>query len=598
MMAPLQQVESPYLPSQSFPWRALALAIMALLLVCAAHGAEISPDEPSPYNAAKGAEFGYPDPVAFHVTGFSTPAGSWRWTGTLPPGLSFGGRTTAGDFNTSSWPVITGTPTTPGTYNITIRASQGADQAGPFTPVINYQIYVSPDYYPPLFKANPSSLTAVAGSSITLSAPAYFAKTYQWKFNTVDIPGATGESLTFTASASTAGFYSAVAYGDGGSALSPSASVTVVTVPPASAALATGAKLTLTVGVANPGGSTYQWYRNGGVITNATTNTYVVAAVTVADAGSYTVSVSNYAHAAVSAPAVVTVDGSVGSGSGGSIAPGSAITTPPVTTPPDPVSDTRLSNISVRTNLGAGQTLIVGFVTAGAKNIMVRAVGPGLSTAFPASFSGAQVLADPRIRVFSGSVVVAANDDWDASLAAGFARVGAFPLAAGSRDAGLLQSINGGQTLQITGAGSGIVLFEGYDADGAGSNRLKNLSARNRVGTGGDILISGFVIAGSGTETLLIRGVGPTLFDSFGIADRLIDPKLEIYDSTGKKIAENDNWDPTLASVFAQVGAVALTAGSKDAALQISLPPGAYTAQVSGINGGTGEALVEVYEVK
>jgi hypothetical protein len=254
--------------------------------------------------------------------------------------------------------------------------------------------------------------------------------------------------------------------------------------------------------------------------------------------------------------------------------------------------------MSVRANLGSGQTMIVGFVTSGARNIMVRAVGPGLSTSFPNSFTPAQVLTDPRIRVFSGSTVVATNEDWDSGLAAGFTRLGAFPLTAASRDSALLQSIDGAQTLHVTGTGSGIVLFEGYDADTGGTSRIKNLAARNRVGTGGDILISGFVIAGTGNATLLIRGVGPTLFDSFAIADRLLDPKLEIYNSSGIKIAENDNWDATLVSVFTQVGAVALTSGSKDAALKIVLAPGAYTAQVSGINGGTGEALVEVYEVK
>jgi hypothetical protein len=567
-----------FLSSRASVWHLLMVAALALLLRPDTQAAEIYANEPSPYNAAKGAAFGYPDAVQFLVPGWA-PTTSWRWTGTLPPGLSLGGRTTAGDFNTNSWPEIIGTPTTPGTYNITLRASQGLDQAGPFTPVINYQIYVSPDYYPPLFKNMPASQTTTAGSSITLSAPAYFGKTYQWKFNGVDIPGATSDSYSFTASAASAGFYSTMSWGDGGSALSTEASVTVITVPPASATLATGAKLTLTVGVANAGGSSFQWSRNSTAIAGATSSTYVVPAVTVADAGSYTVSVSNYGQVATSAAALVTVDG-----------------TGPVA--PPPASDARLSNMSVRTNLASGQTMIVGFVTSGAKNIMVRAVGPGLATSFPSSFTTAQVLPDPRLRVFSGSTVVATNEDWDASLAAGFARLGAFPLTSGSRDSALLQSIEGAQTLHVTGTGSGIVLFEGYDADTTGTNRLKNLAARNRVGTGGDILIAGFVIAGTGNETLLIRGVGPTLFDSFAISDRLLDPKLEIYDSTGTKVAENDNWSASLASVFTQVGAVALTAGSKDAALQITLPPGAYTAQVSGINGGTGEALVEVYEIK
>jgi hypothetical protein len=44
------------------------------------------------------------------------------------------------------------------------------------------------------------------------------------------------------------------------------------------------------------------------------------------------------------------------------------------------------------------------------------------------------------------------------------------------------------------------------------------------------------------------------------------------------------------------VGAFALGAGSKDAVLLVTLPAGAYTAQVSGVAGG-GIALVEVYEV-
>ncbi|MFM8335825.1 MAG: hypothetical protein ACKODK_09695, partial [Opitutaceae bacterium] len=60
----------------------------------------------------------------------------------------------------------------------------------------------------------------------------------------------------------------------------------------------------------------------------------------------------------------------------------------------------------------------------------------------------------------------------------------------------------------------------------------------------------------------------------------------------------NDNWAATLAPTFAQVGAFPLNNGSRDAALLVTVPAGAtYTIQVSGVNNGTGEALVEVYEV-
>jgi hypothetical protein len=64
------------------------------------------------------------------------------------------------------------------------------------------------------------------------------------------------------------------------------------------------------------------------------------------------------------------------------------------------------------------------------------------------------------------------------------------------------------------------------------------------------------------------------------------------------RIAENDDWNGSLAAVFSQVGAFPLTAGSKDAAVVLTLTAGkSYTVQVAGANGGVGEALVEVYEV-
>jgi hypothetical protein len=53
----------------------------------------------------------------------------------------------------------------------------------------------------------------------------------------------------------------------------------------------------------------------------------------------------------------------------------------------------------------------------------------------------------------------------------------------------------------------------------------------------------------------------------------------------------------TLTSTAAQVGAFPLIAGSKDAALIVTLPPGAYTAQVSGNGGTTGNGMAEVYEI-
>jgi len=136
-----------------------------------------------------------------------------------------------------------------------------------------------------------------------------------------------------------------------------------------------------------------------------------------------------------------------------------------------------------------------------------------------------------------------------------------------------------------------------------GSARLINISTRAQVGTGGNILIPGFVISGSGTETLLIRADGPGL-TQFGVGGVLATPSLVVVNSSDVTVASNTGWgtstDPTpgqIASVAAQVGAFPFTSGSADCAQVVNLTAGAYTMQVSGVGGTTGVALAEIYEV-
>jgi hypothetical protein len=128
--------------------------------------------------------------------------------------------------------------------------------------------------------------------------------------------------------------------------------------------------------------------------------------------------------------------------------------------------------------------------------------------------------------------------------------------------------------------------------------RLINISTRAQVGTGANILIPGFVVAGTGLETLLIRADGPTLTE-FSVTGILSAPSLSVFDASGNLLATNTGWnnDPRLAAAAASVGAFTLAPGSLDCALIIALPPGAYTAQVSGVGGTTGVALAEVYEM-
>jgi|GEM_PF-1693792 len=133
----------------------------------------------------------------------------------------------------------------------------------------------------------------------------------------------------------------------------------------------------------------------------------------------------------------------------------------------------------------------------------------------------------------------------------------------------------------------------------AATQKLINISSRSFVGSGGDILIAGFVIGGQQSKQVLIRGNGPALAP-FNLGAYLTDPTLTLFDGAGQKIGENDDWGSSnvdlIESTAARVGGFAWTRGSKDAALLVTLPPGAYTAQLAGKNSAQGVGLVEVYE--
>jgi hypothetical protein len=210
------------------------------------------------------------------------------------------------------------------------------------------------------------------------------------------------------------------------------------------------------------------------------------------------------------------------------------------------------------------------------------------------------------LNLFRGSELIAQNDDWSAAgagptLAAVFARVGAFPLTIGSTDAALVTTLTpGNYTVQISDpAGEGNALAEIYDAGAAGTSdspRLVNLSTRANVTGTSQILTGGFVIAGNTAKRVLVRAVGPGLA-RFGVTGTLADPRVTVSGATGV-VAENDNWTGSeAASLAAASGAFALPDGSRDAVLVLTLASGAYTAQVAGVNGASGIALLEVYEI-
>jgi len=232
--------------------------------------------------------------------------------------------------------------------------------------------------------------------------------------------------------------------------------------------------------------------------------------------------------------------------------------------------------------------------------VLIRAGGPAL-----AAFGLAGVLADPRITLYQSDTVAATNDNWtDDAVRTTSARVGAFGFAAGSKDAALVTALTPGlysmhvDASSATAAASGVAIAEVYDAGSASSSaHLVNISTRAYVGTGDAVLTAGFVISGSTAKTVLIRAIGPTL-GIFGVGDVLPDPVLRLYQGD-VVLEENDNWPafPEILAAAKTTGAFDLPAGSKDAVILVTLSPGQYTAQVSGVSGATGAGMVEVYEV-
>lgn len=134
----------------------------------------------------------------------------------------------------------------------------------------------------------------------------------------------------------------------------------------------------------------------------------------------------------------------------------------------------------------------------------------------------------------------------------------------------------------------------------ANLGRLINVSTRALAGTGARQLIGGFIVSGSQPKSFLVRAIGPGL-TQFGITDALADPTMSLVrQSDGATITQNDNWGTlpgSTATTMASVGAFALVAGSRDAVIIASLPAGGYTATIQGVNGTTGTALVEAYEL-
>jgi DNA-binding beta-propeller fold protein YncE len=374
------------------------------------------------------------------------------------------------------------------------------------------------------------------------------------------------------------------------------------TTQPLAQAINAGAPFALDALAGAGSDASYQWFDNGiplvdgpGVSGSATPTLYLSGGATSADTGIYSCIATNSSGSTSSNEVPVTV-----------------------TTTSNPG---RLVNLSSRAFVGTGSEVsISGFAVrgSGSKSLILRGDGPALS-----SFGVTGALTAPALSLYdsaSAANLITQDSGWQnppsvptgywagivtpaETAAADFSQVGAFSLAAGSADSAFSIALPAGNyTSQISGkdGGTGVALSEIYDADtGSPSTALVNLSTRAFVGTGENILIAGFVISGTTSQTILIRASGPAL-KAFGLSGTLSDPRLQIFDNRQNLVASNFGWSggSQIASASATVGAFAWdNPSSNDSAILITLPPGNYTAQASGQSGDTGLALIEIYAV-
>jgi len=291
--------------------------------------------------------------------------------------------------------------------------------------------------------------------------------------------------------------------------------------------------------------------------------------------------------------------------------------------PPEPFLGTgvnhtrtdRLSNLSTRVRVGESggpNVLFSGFALAGdtSKRLLLRAIGPSLRL-----FGVQDALRDPLLELFDqAGQLIAQSDDWGTApdiINVGD-QVGAFRLTLDSKDSALLPALKSGvYTMQVSSrTGEGVALIEVYDAsEDRQAASLVNISTRGTIDSGEGALIGGFVVSGNTLTRVLVRGIGPAL-ETFGVTGVVADPALRIYQGPNL-VAQNDNWETPqpvnavriaasglqVSAAAARVGAFGLPAGSKDAAILIVLPPGSYTAEVSGTNGAAGTGLLEIYQL-
>ncbi|HKP02321.1 MAG TPA: hypothetical protein VJU77_03080 [Chthoniobacterales bacterium] len=282
-----------------------------------------------------------------------------------------------------------------------------------------------------------------------------------------------------------------------------------------------------------------------------------------------------------------------------------ATTPPPPTATPTPTASatpgaaSQAVNLSTRMRILTGDNVgIGGFIITGTgtKHVLIRAIGPSLS-----QFGVPNPLADPVLELHgTGAFVTINNDDWkdDPAQRPLIEATGLQPT--NDFESAIEARLDPGQyTAVVTGKNNttGVGLIEVYDLAAGDSSKLANISTRAFVSTGNDIVIAGFILGGnnSASDRVIIRGIGPSLASS-GVTNPLANPILELRDSNGSLIFANNDWQENSDQASQLISAGLAPTNNLESGIAATLPPGLYTALLSGVNNGTGVGVVEIYD--
>ncbi len=546
---------------------------------------------------------------------------------------------------------------------VTVRAAQAGDATYNAAPVVERAFAVTIANTAPVITAQPAAQTALVGATATFSVTATGTPTptYQWRKN--GTPAGTGATLTLTnVTAADAAGYDVVVTNSVGSVTSSLARLTlnatptapVITRQPGNVVALAGRSATFTVVATGAPAPTYQWSKGSAAIAGATSASFTLPGVATADAGTYSVTVTNSAGtASASATLRVIARSYAGTyfgslGAGGTFAlrigddntgvflaflPGSStafVSRGVAINDNGTFSFTTGSNttgtaaagefFAERTLAAANDTTFSGSIsdtgavsgsTSGANTLALAATkSPDTGTAAAsagfysagAAGSSAQTLA--IVSPTGQALVVTQNGT---TIDGGTGTVSATGqvtvTTAGRATISANVSADAALTATVTTAAGTTTTFTGFSATSAAlaQQRIVNLSTRTTAGTGDQVAIVGFVITGLESKPILLRAVGPAL-RALGVSTALAAPRLDLRSATGALLATNTAWGSAgnsaeIANAAARSGAFPLAAGSADSVILTTLAAGTYSAVISAADAIAGVGLVEVYDL-